>query len=197
VHCRQSGTRVFAGLGRRSARRRASARHARGVWGRAPRAVSRLDQAWFAGGWRLCRPRGAPPRRCEPVHGTEVGVGSLARPVPPHPGTRRARPATSRCCRDVLGALGRVQDRRRRHRRWLSVGLGGMRAACHAANHSLSDTACRFARGSTLTSRGRHGTRPLGALKGSCRQRPDPSPHGLGGQHFGNQPGSDRRQTGK
>ena len=40
---------------------------------------------------------------------------------------------------------------------------------------------------SASRSRGRHGARPLGAPRGSCRgQRPGTSPHGLGGQRFGN-----------
>lgn len=93
MHSRQSGNSCLRRSARRSARRRASA-GTPAVFGGGSRARS---HGWIRrgspGGRRLCRPRGAPPRRCEPVHGTEVGVGSLARPVRPHPGTCRARPS--------------------------------------------------------------------------------------------------------
>lgn len=148
MHARQSSTYVLRRSGRRSTRRRASARGARG-WGAGPaRAVSRLDPAWVRRGRAgVCADPWRPAPAVRAGDGTEGRRRNLARPVRPHAGQsaerrasvsrrrsrRRSQPSRSPTSSSVL-PFGRARGRY------------GMRAACHAANRSLSDTARQFAR---------------------------------------------------
>jgi hypothetical protein len=214
--------------GRRSARRRASTRGARAVWGRVPRAVSGLDQAWFGGGRAgVCADpwRPAPAVRAGTRHGGSASETSPApfgltrapvceaprqrKPAEVSPTVQPSRSASARWSASyvgmlpavVLGALGRVQGSpasssvlrfgRARRAVWDARSVPRGKPLALPYGTPVRSRICAQVTRSSRCAAARRTQRFM------PRATTGPSPHGLGGQRFGNRRVSGKRQTAK